>query len=224
MQGGFSSQFPFVLCDLFIVVVMCDKAHQLETIFQLNCSHLRIFSDPPPQKKKKKKNNHKKTTTTNKQETKKTQTNKQANKNNNKKQTTNKFSKTKQNTKNNKTKKQFPGQHSYFRKIAVNSDRPCIVFTVCTRSHIAATMQKQNKHQKPLKRLRYICCCMYFAGGFAKDDRDSEPGLGCCGCVLMGISIFILCIFFPFSLICSLKVSQYSRHYHRNILGFLVTR
>lgn len=45
-------------------------------------------------------------------------------------------------------------------------------------------------------------------GGYAKDDRDSEPGLGCCGCVLMGISIFILLIFFPFSLICSLKVVQ----------------
>lgn len=44
--------------------------------------------------------------------------------------------------------------------------------------------------------------------GYAKDDRDSEPGLGCCGCVLMGISIFILLIFFPFSLICSLKVVQ----------------
>lgn len=46
-------------------------------------------------------------------------------------------------------------------------------------------------------------------GGFGqKDDRDAETGLGCCGCVLMGISIFILFIFFPFSLICSLKVVQ----------------
>ncbi|XP_052220327.1 stomatin-like isoform X2 [Dreissena polymorpha] len=42
-----------------------------------------------------------------------------------------------------------------------------------------------------------------------KEGRQEPEGeLGCCGCVLMGVSIFILIIFFPFSLICSLKIVQ----------------
>ncbi|XP_052271334.1 stomatin-like isoform X1 [Dreissena polymorpha] len=42
-----------------------------------------------------------------------------------------------------------------------------------------------------------------------KEGREEpEAELGCCGCVLTGVSIFILIIFFPFSLICSLKIVQ----------------
>lgn len=42
-----------------------------------------------------------------------------------------------------------------------------------------------------------------------KDDRQEADGdIGCCGYILMAISVFILIIFFPFSLICSLKVVQ----------------
>lgn len=42
-----------------------------------------------------------------------------------------------------------------------------------------------------------------------KDDRREADGdIGCCGYILMAISVFILIIFFPFSLICSLKVVQ----------------
>ncbi|KAH3792004.1 hypothetical protein DPMN_145493 [Dreissena polymorpha] len=42
-----------------------------------------------------------------------------------------------------------------------------------------------------------------------KEGREEpEAELGCCGYVLTGVSIFILIIFFPFSLICSLKIVQ----------------
>ncbi|KAJ8300338.1 hypothetical protein KUTeg_021857 [Tegillarca granosa] len=40
------------------------------------------------------------------------------------------------------------------------------------------------------------------------DQDDHDGGLGCCGCVLMGLSIFIILIFFPFSLCFSIKVVQ----------------
>ncbi|XP_052789989.1 band 7 protein AGAP004871-like [Mya arenaria] len=41
-------------------------------------------------------------------------------------------------------------------------------------------------------------------------DREVEPDgdIGCCGYILMGFSILILIIFFPFSLICSIKIVQ----------------
>ncbi|KAJ8300340.1 hypothetical protein KUTeg_021859 [Tegillarca granosa] len=40
------------------------------------------------------------------------------------------------------------------------------------------------------------------------DQDDHDGGLGCCGFVLMGLSIFIIIIFFPFSLCFSIKVVQ----------------
>lgn len=48
-----------------------------------------------------------------------------------------------------------------------------------------------------------------YPGGSGKDERTQPDGdIGCCGYVLMFFSIVILIIFFPFSLICSLKVVQ----------------
>ncbi|XP_045198623.1 mechanosensory protein 2-like [Mercenaria mercenaria] len=45
--------------------------------------------------------------------------------------------------------------------------------------------------------------------GSGKDERNEpDGGFGCCGYVLMFFSIVILILFFPFSLICSLKVVQ----------------
>ncbi|XP_060584778.1 stomatin-like isoform X2 [Ruditapes philippinarum] len=45
--------------------------------------------------------------------------------------------------------------------------------------------------------------------GSGKDERNQPDGdIGCCGYVLMFFSIIILILFFPFSLICSLKVVQ----------------
>jgi len=46
-----------------------------------------------------------------------------------------------------------------------------------------------------------------YRGG--KEDRTEPDGdIGCCGYVLMAFSILILILFFPFSLVCSLKVVQ----------------
>ncbi|KAL3870663.1 hypothetical protein ACJMK2_038709 [Sinanodonta woodiana] len=43
-----------------------------------------------------------------------------------------------------------------------------------------------------------------------KREQGTEPDgdIGCCGCVLLGISILMLILFFPFSLICSIKIVQ----------------
>ncbi|XP_060584780.1 band 7 protein AGAP004871-like [Ruditapes philippinarum] len=45
--------------------------------------------------------------------------------------------------------------------------------------------------------------------GYGKDERNQPDGdIGCCGYVLMFFSIVILILFFPFSLVCSLKIVQ----------------
>lgn len=49
----------------------------------------------------------------------------------------------------------------------------------------------------------------YPLGEPRKDDRGQPDGeIGCCGYVLMFFSVIILILFFPFSLICSLKIVQ----------------
>ncbi|KAL3870660.1 hypothetical protein ACJMK2_038707 [Sinanodonta woodiana] len=41
-------------------------------------------------------------------------------------------------------------------------------------------------------------------------DQEIQPDgdIGCCGCILLGISILTLILFFPFSLICAIKIVQ----------------
>lgn len=57
-----------------------------------------------------------------------------------------------------------------------------------------------------------------------KDDRGEADGdIGCCGYILMGISVIILIIFFPFSLLCSLKVSFSAGTAFPSIIGILLT-
>ncbi|KAJ8300198.1 hypothetical protein KUTeg_021717 [Tegillarca granosa] len=42
----------------------------------------------------------------------------------------------------------------------------------------------------------------------SENQADQDGGLGCCGCILMGLSILIIIIFFPLSLCSTIKVVQ----------------
>ena len=47
---------------------------------------------------------------------------------------------------------------------------------------------------------------LFSVGHSDRYQNESEEGIGCCGCILMGISYFLVGIFLPFSLCLTIKV------------------
>ena len=54
--------------------------------------------------------------------------------------------------------------------------------------------------------LRWLSCAIFFLPTDSEVAAATEEGLGCCGNVMAAVSFILIVMFFPFSLLVSIKV------------------